>query len=92
MRLAYRPSLRWHADRPPGAISFSAVAHWNFAASKSPQAGQNDFLSVAEHEIAHVLGFGTANSWKTRLTLSGGKYVGPFTGPKAVAPVREAAE
>jgi hypothetical protein len=57
-----------------GSISFSAVANWNFS-SNLPQAGQNDFLSVAEHEIAHVLGFGTSPSWFTY--VSGHDFVGP---------------
>ena len=58
-----------------GSISFSAVANWNFAASKLPQVGQNDFLSVARHEIAHILGFGTAPSWFTY--VSGHDFTGP---------------
>jgi hypothetical protein len=67
-----------------GSISFDSSVPWNFSLA-GPANNKNDFLTVATHELAHVLGFGTANSWKTRLTLSNGKYVGPFTGPKAVA-------
>jgi hypothetical protein len=57
-----------------GSISFSAVASWNFSAA-APKSGQNDFLSVALHEIAHVLGFGTAPSWFTY--VSGHDFIGP---------------
>ena len=66
-----------------GSISFDNSVSWNFDLS-GPAKNKNDFLTVATHELAHILGFGTANSWKTRLTLTGGKYVGPFTGAKAV--------
>jgi hypothetical protein len=78
-----------------GSIAFDSSVPWNFNLS-GPANNKNDFLTVATHELAHVLGFGTAGtisatgtvfpgSWITRLTLSGGKFVGPFTGPKAVA-------
>jgi hypothetical protein len=59
-----------------GSISFSAVTKWNFS-TKPPQPGQNDFLSVALHEIAHVLGFGTAPSWFTY--VQGHDFIGPHT-------------
>jgi hypothetical protein len=72
-----------------GGISFDNSVAWNFDLA-GPVAGKNDFLTVATHEIAHVLGFGTAPSWKTRLTgtttpFAQIQYVGPFTGTKAVA-------
>lgn len=57
-----------------GAISFSTLAHWNFSMAL-PQSNQNDFLSVATHEIAHVLGIGTSNSWFTY--VNGHDFVGP---------------
>jgi len=69
-----------------GSIAFDNTSAWNFSLT-GPVAGKNDFLTVATHELAHVLGFGTSPSWRARLTfLSGtGQYVGPFTGPKSVA-------
>ncbi|HSO39233.1 MAG TPA: hypothetical protein VLT33_42195 [Labilithrix sp.] len=42
-------------------------------------AGKLDFVSVALHEIGHVLGFGTADAFKKQITS------GAFTGPKARA-------
>jgi len=45
-----------------GSISFNNTATWNFS-SGLPSAGQNDFYSVALHELGHVLGIGTATSW-----------------------------
>ncbi|HEX5242914.1 MAG TPA: pre-peptidase C-terminal domain-containing protein, partial [Tepidisphaeraceae bacterium] len=59
-----------------GSISFSRFTHWNFSAN-SPASGAEDFLSVAIHEIAHVLGFGTSDSWNTYSSA------GTFTGPHA---------
>jgi hypothetical protein len=72
-----------------GTISFDNSVAWNFSLT-GPVAGKNDFLTAATHEIAHVLGFGTAPSWKTRLTATVTpfgqlQYVGPFTGPKSEA-------
>ena len=61
-----------------GAITFSSTANWNFSTSL-PTAGQNDFLSVALHELAHVLGIGTATSWSNLVSN------GHFTGPHSVA-------
>jgi hypothetical protein len=61
-----------------GAISFDTTANWNFNLA-GPQSGRNDFLTVAVHELAHVLGFGTANSWDTFVAGD------VFTGAKAVA-------
>jgi len=49
-----------------GSIAFDSSPSypWYFGASAGGLgAGQADFLSVATHELAHVLGFGTADSW-----------------------------
>ena len=42
-----------------GTITFDTTTDWGFATA-APQAGKLDFLSVAVHEIGHVLGFGTS--------------------------------
>jgi hypothetical protein len=69
-----------------GSIAFDTLAsdkitptNWNFDINNGPTAGQNDFLSVAIHELGHVLGFGTSDSWNTYVTA------GKFTGPSSVA-------
>lgn len=62
-----------------GSIAFDNTVSWNFDLA-GPHAGQNDFLSVATHEIAHVLGFGTAASWSQNYATASG-----FVGPKAQA-------
>jgi hypothetical protein len=63
-----------------GSVSFNTnFSNWFFGTTISGiQPNQVDFLSVAEHELGHVLGFGTANSWENRVSGS------TFTGPTAV--------
>lgn len=52
-----------------GSISFNNNASWYFSTDITGiSSTQNDFLSVATHELAHVLGFGTANSWSNRVS------------------------
>jgi hypothetical protein len=47
-----------------GSITFDTTSNWYFGQDPAGLgANQNDFLSVAEHEIGHALGFGTAASW-----------------------------
>jgi len=51
-----------------GSIAFNAdpAGGWYFGlAARGIGPGRNDFYSVATHELAHVLGFGTADSWTT---------------------------
>jgi hypothetical protein len=53
---------------------------WNFSISEPPDTFQdNDFLSVAVHELGHVLGLGTSGSWDNKSTT------GAFTGPSATS-------
>jgi hypothetical protein len=61
---------------PGGTVTFSTTANWFFGADDSAQTNsQNDFLSVAEHELGHLLGFGTAESW-TSLVDGNGDFTG----------------
>jgi len=80
-----------------GSVSFdSSLTSWYFGASAAGiQATQVDFLSVAEHELAHVLGFGTSNSWTN--CVSGSFFVGPnaeveYGGPVPTDAVGSAAQ
>ena len=61
-----------------GSITFDNDANWYFGMSASGQgASQQDFLSVALHELGHVLGIGTADSWDGQVT--GGFFTGIHT-------------
>lgn len=63
-----------------GTLSFDSDTNWYFGTNVAGlQSNQRDFVTVASHEMVHLLGFGTDPSW-TRL-VSGGT----FTGPKARA-------
>jgi len=69
-----------------GALSFDDDAGgygWHFDYNTPVVAGKADLYTTAAHELAHILGFGTANSWDSRVVASGDGYV--FTGPVAVA-------
>lgn len=61
-----------------GAITFNTDADWNFSLA-GPVPGKNDFLSVAVHELGHLLGFGTADSFEALAFGIG------FNGEKAMA-------
>lgn len=63
-----------------GAVTFDSSANWSFDTANGPaNSSLNDFVSVAEHEITHALGIGTASSWNNLLSNQ------TFTGPKAEA-------
>ncbi len=63
-----------------GVITFdSAETSWHFNHNTPPAAGTNDFYSVALHEMAHALGFGSSNQWDN---FAGGSL---FAGPAAIA-------
>lgn len=63
-----------------GSITFDNDANWYFGMSADGQgSNQQDFLSVAMHELGHVLGIGTAGSWDSQIS---GSF---FTGENSVA-------
>lgn len=59
-----------------GSISFdnSAGTSWSFQLDGSPTGSQLDFVSIALHEMCHVLGFGSSDSFDDK--ISGGKFTG----------------
>jgi hypothetical protein len=58
-----------------GSIAFDTTQNWHFGLSTSDLASnQIDFYSVAEHELGHLLGFGTATKWFS--LTSGSNFVG----------------
>lgn len=62
-----------------GTISFDSQVTWNFSMDP-PSVGENDLYSVALHEMAHVLGFGTSDSFRHLINASN-----LFTGAESVA-------
>ncbi len=56
-----------------GSITFDADSTWNF--SQTQNLPGFNFVSVALHEMGHVLGIGTADSWQNR--ISGTTFTGP---------------
>ncbi|MBI2825592.1 MAG: PEP-CTERM sorting domain-containing protein [Planctomycetia bacterium] len=58
-----------------GAVTFTnnAAVPWSFA-NTQPPGGQFDFFSVALHELTHLFGFGTTDSWDN--LVSGSVFVG----------------
>lgn len=69
-----------------GVVTFDndTVGQWHYDhTTTAGLAGKSDFYSVALHELAHVLGFGTADSWDDQTT--GPAFGKSFTGAKATA-------
>jgi hypothetical protein len=62
-----------------GSITFNTGTNWNFNIATGPGGGQSDFLSVAMHELGHVLGYGTADSWFNQINFSNGRFEGPVS-------------
>jgi hypothetical protein len=67
-----------------GAISFNSTEAWHFGTTTSGlDSNEADFYSVALHEMAHVLGFGIADSFNA--LVSGGQFVGASAGTVALS-------
>ena len=69
-----------------GSISFDTGASWYFDADVTTveSFSGNDFYSVALHELAHLLGFGTADSWFNK--VNSGNFTGDSSGTVALQP------
>lgn len=52
-----------------GSMAFSTATAWSVSLA-TPNAGTIDLYSVAIHEMAHILGFGTADSWVNQINGS----------------------
>jgi|GEM_PF-2835607 hypothetical protein len=63
-----------------GTVTFNTTTNWHFGIDTSGlDNGESDFLSVAIHELYHLIGFGTADSWDNLVDGTS------FTGPAAIA-------
>jgi hypothetical protein len=70
-----------------GSASFdTSFSNWYFGTDPTLIApNQIDFLSAAEHEIGHLLGFGTSNAFTNR--VSGSSFTGPAATQEYGGPV-----
>ncbi|HEY2785884.1 MAG TPA: FG-GAP-like repeat-containing protein [Fimbriiglobus sp.] len=59
-----------------GVVAFDTDSNWNFGAGL-PAGNQFDFLSVAEHELFHVFGFGADNAAFSRWVSAADTFNGP---------------
>ena len=59
-----------------GAITFDTPREWNFSLEENLPG--TEFVRVALHEIAHILGIGASDSWRNLIED------GSFTGPAAI--------
>ena len=57
-----------------GSLTFNPNENWNFSPN-APSGSQIDFITVATHELGHVLGFGTAQQYFQY--VSGDIFFGP---------------
>ncbi|MEL6217824.1 MAG: DUF4214 domain-containing protein [Pseudomonadota bacterium] len=57
-----------------GSVTFATDINWNFGLGL-PAPSQDDLLTTALHEIAHVLGFGTSAAFDAQMT--GQTFAGP---------------
>lgn len=49
-----------------GSLSLNSTATWHYDHTTAVGAGENDYYSVALHEILHAIGFGTSNTWNAQ--------------------------
>ena len=61
-----------------GSVSFNTTTTWHFGSSTAGLSGSEyDFYSVAIHELMHVFGFGTADSFDRYVNSSANTFSGP---------------
>ncbi len=58
-----------------GSLTFDDMTNWNFDYNTMPTPSQNDFYSVAVHELLHTIGFGIGAAWNAQ--VSGANWLGP---------------
>lgn len=69
-----------------GSLTIDSKTNWYFGQAPITDPSKLDFMSVAEHELMHLMGFGTAPSWQNLVqnqpTATGG-LIGVYTGAAA---------
>lgn len=63
-----------------GHISFDTTTTWNLSAGL-PGFSEVDFLSVAVHELGHIMGLGPSGSWQAQINFGA---TNEFTGTESV--------
>ena len=63
-----------------GSLALDIDSLWNFDVNSGPGPDENDGLSVLLHELGHVLGFGTEDSFGAMINISN-----QFTGAESVS-------
>ena len=59
-----------------GSLTFDTSNPWHFGATTAGlENDETDFLTVAMHEVGHLLGFGISDSWSNY--VSGSNFTGP---------------
>lgn len=73
-----------------GTITFNNQSNWHFQTNGRPVGSSAyDFISTALHELGHLFGIGTAESWDAQidnnLRFNGARSVASFGGPVPVS-------
>lgn len=58
-----------------GAVTVDSLTSWHLDSNTSPTPGTTDLYAVLLHELGHLLGIGTTDSWDNQ--VSGTNFVGP---------------
>ncbi|MDG2123056.1 MAG: hypothetical protein P8J87_05120 [Verrucomicrobiales bacterium] len=61
-----------------GTLAFDTSVSWNFSLT-SPSVTQTNFISIALHELGHVLGIGTSAAWQNLINFDNATFDGPQT-------------
>lgn len=61
-----------------GFLTFKKGETWNYDHTQLPGAGQYDLYTVMLHEMIHTLGFGTSETWRSKVTNADKDWTGAF--------------